>query len=186
MVVFELNKIEKIKTEYMLFEQVNHPEDFLDAKECVDVYIEDMDDSLVGIRKSMWGNNFEIYFNGIRNFINILLDYELEDREWYISDNSVLEKHRELAINYKYMFGLIKECMDDDNYQELFRLAEFTHDSYMSNYHYLESQRDSIEYSVRGISYYGGGCDTSLEYTMFFEEELGRIKENKNKVFEKK
>lgn len=181
-----MDKFEKIKTEYMLFEQENHPDDLEDAKECVGVYIEDMDDSLVGIRKSMRENTFEIYFNGIRNFVNMILDYVPEDREWYIADNEVLERHRNLAISYRYMFGLIKESMNDDNYQELFRLAEFTHNSYMSNYQHLESIRDSIEYSTRGITYYGSGCDTMSEYVLFFNEELGRIKGEKKIVFEKK
>ena len=181
-----MDKYERIKTEYMLFEADTLPEDFDDAKECLNVYIEDMDDSLKGIRRSVRENTFEICINGIRNFVNLILDYVPEEKEWYIADNEVLERHRVVAVRYREMFSLIKDSMTDSNYQELTKLAEFTHNSYMSNYHYLESVRDSIEYSARGITYYGGGDDTLSEYSMFFNETMARIVGEKNKVFEKK
>lgn len=170
-----MDTLEKIKTEYMLYEPKNMPDNLEGAKDFITVYIDDMEESIIGVKESIRENSIDEVVARIKNVFYVAFGFVEEDTEWYGEDTEVLLKHRELAEKFGGFFSSMKDALTEDNFINICSLAQFTNENYLANYNYLESLRDAVEYSARGITFFGVGEDTQEEFEEFFTEEFLNI-----------
>lgn len=175
---------EIISDEFMLFELEAVPSSCDETVKVVDVFLDDMDEtsksSMVAVRE----NYRDETIAKVKNFFLDLIGYEGENIEQFDRDSGVVLRIGALAERYREYFDKMKACANDGNYIDVCKLAMFTYRNFTSNYHYLESLRDSIKFATEGVTYYGSGEDTQGEFSDFFEEVFPVVK-GSNKVYKK-
>lgn len=179
-----MNLVEKIKDEYMLFEADGSPEKEIATKVVLDVFIGDMEETIRSSKIAVKDNFKDEQVTKIKNFFLDLAGYEEENVEQFDRDTGVILRISCLGERYKGYFDRMMESVNNDNFVEMYKLAFFTYQSFTSNYHYLESLRDSIRFAVDGVTYYGSGEDTQGEFSEFFEEVFPVVL-GKEKVYKK-
>lgn len=176
--------VAKIKDEYMLFEADGFPEKEIATKVVLDVFTGDMEETISSSKKAMAENFKDEHVTKVKNFFLDLFGYEEENLEQFGRDTGVVLRISCLAERYKGYFDKMQEATDSDNFAEMYKLAMFTYQNFTSNYHYLESLRDSIRFAVDGVTYYGKGEDSQGDFAEFFEETFPVIVGSK-KVYKK-
>ena len=179
-----MSSIERIKDCYMLFEADGSPEKEIATKVVLDVFIDDMDETIRSSKTAVHSNFIDEYLTRAKNFFLDIVGYEEEPFEHYDRDTGVVLRISCLAERYKDYFDRMSSATNSDNFLEMYKLAFFTYQSFTSNYHYLESLRDSIRFAVDGVTYYGNGEDSQGDFSEFFEEIFPKVKGN-NKVYRK-
>lgn len=179
-----MSSIEKIKDCYMLFEADGSPEKEIATRVVLDVFTDDMDETISSSKTAMSDNFKDEQVTKVKNFFLDLFGYEEENLEQFDRDTEVVLRISCLAERYKDYFERMKSATDSDNFSEMYKLAFFTYQSFTSNYHYLESLRDGIRFAVDGVTYYGNGEDSQGDFSEFFEEIFPKVKGN-NKVYRK-
>lgn len=181
-----MDKLEKIKTEYMLFERDFRPASLEEAQSLIGSYIDDMKDSRIGLRKCALENTINKARDSFMNIIARIAGYDPLATACYDEDTEILHKHRVLIDKYDSFFKQMFGSLSDDNYDAITRLAQFTRDNYLENYNYLESLRDGIEiYYNNGIEMICPGSESQDEFGEFYREEYANIM-NSGKQYIKK
>lgn len=171
-----MDKLEKIKTEYALYEEDNS----INTSSCaVYALLEhchyEMMCSLKSSTKAIKKNNFDYRLEKTKSIVGQIFGYDIS-YDWILEDTECLEKQISLAKGFDNYFVRLCEQLDDENYLGVSRLAQFTLDKYLDNYSYLESLRNGVYLSLTsGITYYGKGDSDEEEYATFFEEEFSNI-----------
>lgn len=179
-----MSSVEKIKTEYMLFETDGVAEKEIATRVVLDVFTDDMDETISSSNRAMADNFKDEQVTKVKNFFLDLFGYEEENLEQFDRDTGVVLRISCLAERYKDYFERMKSATDSDNFSEMYKLAFFTYQSFTSNYHYLESLRDGIRFATDGITYFGSGEDSQGEFAEFFEETFSKVIGSK-KVYKK-
>lgn len=179
-----MSSVEKLKTEYMLFEADNMPDREIATKVVLDVFSDDMDETISSSKTAVADNFKDEQVTKVKNFFLDLFGYEEENLEQFDRDTGVVLRISCLAERYKDYFERMKSATDNDNFSEMYKLAFFTYQSFTSNYHYLESLRDSIRFAATGVTYFGSGEDSQGEFAEFFEETFPVVVGSK-KVYRK-
>ena len=179
-----MSSVERIKTEYMLFEADNMPDREIATRVVLDVFSDDMDETMKSSKTAVSENFRDEQITKVKNFFLDLFGYEEENLEQFDRDTGVVLRISCLGERYKDYFDRMKKATDSDNFSEMYKLAFFTYQSFTSNLHYLESLRDSIKFAVDGVTYYGNGEDSQGEFAEFFEEIFPMVVGSK-KVYRK-
>lgn len=169
-----MSKLEKIETEYMLFEE----EKCLSSESVyalLEYYHYEMNYTVKMSLKAIRQNNLDYKIEKIKNVIGQFLGYEIFS-DWLLEDNECLRRQIGLAESFDKYFIRLCEQLDDDNFLDISKLSQFTLDKYLSNYNYLESLRDGINMASSGIIYCGKGESDEEEFSVFFEEEFSNFK----------
>lgn len=169
--------VEKIKTEYMLFEPVDMPESLDEVREYISKYIDEMNDTCLSAEKSIRDNYFDEKITHFKNMFFRMFGYEEDDEEWFNDDSEILLRHGRLADIFNCFFINMRNVLTEDNFVQVYGFAQFTYNYYVENYNYLESLRDRVMYrAMKGINYYGVGEDTQVDFCEFFSEEFENIR----------
>ena len=179
-----MSSVEKIKTEYMLFEADNMPDREIGTKVVLEVFSGDMDETISSSKTAITDNFKEEQLTKIKNFFLDLFGYEGENLEQFDRDTGIVLRICCLGERYKDYFERMKVATDSDNFGEMYKLAFFTYENFTSNYRYLESLRDGIRFAANGVTYFGTGEDSQGEFAEFFEETLPIVIGSK-KVYKK-
>lgn len=168
-----MDKLEKIKTEYALYEE---EKDISVSSEAVYALLEhchyEMMCSLKTATKAIKKNSFDYKLEKAKSVVGQIFGYDIS-YEWILEDSEYLERQVILAQGFDNYFVRLCAQLDDENYLEVSRLTQFTLDKYLANYSYLESLRNGVYLSfTSGITYYGKGDSDEEEYATFFEEEF--------------
>ncbi len=143
-------KLEEVKEQYRCFEARNK---FLKTLEdlsfMLDIKIDDLEEMLPIIRKTITANKRDKVGDSIRNIFALFLG--LSDLEYYDEDNKLLEQANDLTLKWIEYYRILKNASDEVQVPELIRLMDFTSDYYDKNYDYLESRRKSLEFASLGI-----------------------------------
>lgn len=167
--------LEYIKTKYMLYESPAESKSRTETIAVIDLFVDDMDEAIKTSGSAVKENFRDEQIARIKNIFYDFFGYEEEDVEHYSLDSGVVLRHGCLAERYRNYYVKMREIVNDDNYQDICRLAMFTCDSYYENYNYLENIRAGIKFATQGITFYGGGEDTQGEFNDFIDKELERL-----------
>lgn len=170
-----MDKLEKLKDEYMLYEVEVVPNNKEEVMKTIKLFIKDMNKSITCTYKAIRENYREEQFAKVRNVFLSALGYEEESIECFSYDTNVLLQRSSLAETYKEYFSRMGTVVNEDNFGDIYKLTMYTYDSYEVNYEYLESLRDSISYMTSGITYYGVGEDTQKVFSKFFTETFASV-----------
>lgn len=165
-----MDKLDKLKDEYMLYEVEAVPNNKEEVMKTIKLFIKDMNKSINCTFRAIRENYREEQFAKVRNIFLNALGYEEESIECFSYDTNVLLQHRSLAETYKGYFSRMGSVVNDYNFEDIYKLTMYTYDSYEGNYEYLESLRDSISFMTSGISYCGVGEDTQEVFSKFFTD----------------
>ncbi len=179
-----MDKLEEIKTRYMLFEAQHRPKTLDEAQELISFYVDDMEESCSSMKTALRENKIDKIKACFVMMFYDLIGFEYVDSDFFDRDNDILREHQKLAMAYEKMFQRLGGALTSDNLQTVCALAEFTHQNYLSNYNYLEELRDGLNYEyMSGIVFYGSEERSDVSFAEFFEEEFQNItKIGKTKV----
>lgn len=162
--------VDEIKTKYMLYEVEVVPGSRDETVKALDVFIDDMNETIDSSRKAIQENFRDEQLTKIKNFFLDLFGYEEEDVEHFGRDTGIVLRHSCLAERYLNYFSKLQSIASDDNCGDVCKLAMFTYDSYFDNYQYLQSLRSGIRLATEGITFYGNGEDSQQAFGEFFEK----------------
>lgn len=174
-----MKKISSIEKEYISFIPKNIEKISLDlVSYYIDIAIDEIEDDIKDVDKEIKLNNREKICASIRNFFALLRT--LEEVDYYDEDNKLLQELVILDNIYIRYFCMIRNVLNKENFKELFKLLSFLLKHYESNYNFIESKRELLEYSYKGYSCINyKDKDTILEVDEFF---LHKIKEFSDKT----
>jgi len=148
-----MKTIEDIEKEYEGFQVKS---DFITSlDEFVAFLLVGIDDTLEiekDNRKEIRYNNIAKIESRIKNAIMFMFD--CEEVNILDEDNEILGEISSLTGSYRSMYETMIDIADENNYQELVKLVDFATEYYNQHIDYFESQRDSLEMALRGISMY--------------------------------
>lgn len=170
---------EKLDTEYMLYEPDCLPSSLLETKKVAQLFIDDMDESIISAAAAIKENIKDAQIARIKNTFLEMIGYQGEDIEQYFVDSEIVIRCSKLATRYKDYFLKMQNICNEENYAEMCKLAFFTYKNFADNYQYLESLRDSIKFAEDGITYYGVGEDSQAVFKTFFENIINGMSEEK-------
>lgn len=170
-----MTTLDMIKTKYMLYEASAESKSRNETIAVINLFVDDMDEAIVTSDSAVKENFRDEHLTRIKNFFYNMFGYEEEDVEQFGLDSGIVLRHSCLAERYKNYFVKMREIVNDDNYQDVCKLAMFTCDSYYENYNYLENIRAGIKFATQGITFYGSGEDTQGEFNDFIDKELERL-----------
>ncbi len=173
------SQIEIIKEEYRRFipqnKNITSKEELLTY---LQIGIDDIEESILGCKEEQRLNKKEQLHAKIRNFFFFL--FEQEEIEYYDEDNELLQKSINFSKKYLKVYQEIVPIVTDDNFQELYKLVEFSTYYYNRNVDYLNDEARQLELSYQGIYFYSNQKDTQEELFLFLKEELQKYNKEKN------
>lgn len=170
--------LDEIRKEYQEFipenKKINKIEEFL----CyLQIGIDDIDESIKDCIREKRLNKKEQIEAQIRNFFFFL--FEQEETEYYDEDNAILDESIEFSKSYQQKYYEIREVARVDNYQELYKLVEFSTLYYNKNVSYLNDKARQLELSYQGITFYCQNEDTRKLLLDFLSEEIKKYQHSK-------
>ena len=168
-----MDKLEKIKTEYALFE-----EEGCICSQCVFTLLEQchfkMMRSANEINKSIKQNNLDCKLQKAKSIVGQIFGFDIS-YDCILKDTECLDKQLSLAKGFDNYFVMLFGQLNDENYLEVSKLTQFTLDKYLNNYSNLESLRNVVKSSSSGTTYYDTDDSDVSEFDTFFEEEFSNI-----------
>ena len=164
-----MEKIDKIRTEYMLFEVDCVPE----CKDDVVDYFEEVADGLAYTYKSIINakryDRFNLFVNSFLSFWG--LPTEDSDRYFWI-DIDILKKYGDAVGTYEFLYQRLLASITDDNWLDIYRLGSFMENKSIATDNYYKRVFESMAVSYQGIMCIAGGEDETSVFRELFEEEL--------------
>lgn len=143
----------------------------------IEAGIEDIEESIEDLKKQRLLNIKDQIEAKIRNFLFFL--FEQEEVEYYDEDNELIKECINFSKIYLKVYQDISEIVDEENYQELYKLVEFSTIHYNENVEYLNDQRRNLEYQYQGIYYFSNHKDTRDELIEFLQEKIKKYQKKK-------
>ena len=173
-----MKTIEDIKTEYDSYKsKINTINNLEELEAYVLVLIDDIDNDIRVLKKDERSNKCYIMANHI---IDLSLIFDTENLSYYESDNSYISEGYIICGIYKNHYKRLIKHSNEYNFKEMGKLAEFIRVCYKNDLDYLYSQRDNLDYTMKGYGYIDTGVeDNSLVACDFIYgkiEELSQIK----------
>lgn len=174
-----MKTIEDIEKEYNDFEYIPKSINNLEELEVwTMVVFDDIDENLRVLGIDYRNNKTCKVIGTIRNLF--LFVYEYEDVSFYDKDNKLVEEAYILNEMYKNYFKQIIHYSNEENYNEMFKFANFLVMYYKKDLDYIDGERNDLEYTQKGY-----GCvnnkdeDNSLVVHDFFIKKINEFKEVK-------
>ena len=179
-----MKTIEEIEEEYRNFKLKS---DFVKSKEDFILFL------LIGMEDTYVleeDNNREIRINNrnkldakIRKFL--FFSDDNSEVDFFDQDNNILLEINKMVEDYRNMYAIMTEIVDEDNYKELVKLVDFCTEYY--NYHidFFDSERDSLEMAMKGICMYNPKYSDNRDVVKEFVENKMR-EFDKDKILVKK
>lgn len=175
-------ELEKIRTEYILFENEIQPESLDNAKELIKYFKTEVDSFKDQGRLDVVKNCAIHTLGEIENKVMAFLFAELEENLSYLDyDLGLAFNQIALCDNYSDYFSLMLVAVKEDNYIEISKLAQFLNSKFIQNYRHVESIRECIADRELGIITYPLGCEERASVDELFKEEFGNILNSKGK-----
>lgn len=166
---------ERFRTEYMLLEV----EDVAECKEDVLTYLEGeataLGKSYGEIASSIFRNKIYVNLWRVGSVVLDLLGFDCVDEYYFLRDIDALEKYGESIGTYEFLYRRLIASINDDNWYDIYRLAEFMGDYVLKTDNYYDKVRDGIQISYSGFNFMVGGEDETKEFRTFFDQELNNI-----------
>lgn len=106
---------------------------------------------------------------------------------YYESDNQVVGRQLSTCESYIGCFNRLLNEIDDNNYLEIYRLANFTYGYYMADMASLEEERSFNKKKLEGIfSERDFESPNTADFVQFFEEAIATAVKSDAAVMEKK
>lgn len=86
----------------------------------------------------------------IRNFFFGV--FQIEEVDYYTTDNTILENTNSFITTYEQYYQQLKKIATEENYRELTRFVDFICNYYNNQIAYFDTQRDILEYQVKGFN----------------------------------
>ena len=90
-------------------------------------------------------------------------------------DIDALEKYGESIGTYEFLYRRLIASVNDDNWNDIYRLAEYMGDYVLKTDNYYDKVREGIQISYSGFNFMVGGEDETKEFRTFFDQELYKI-----------
>lgn len=166
---------ERFKTEYMLLEVENVAE----CKEDILSYLEGeataLGKSYDEICGAVFRNKIYVRLWRLGSFILDSLGFDCVDENYFLRDIDALEKYGESIGTYEFLYRRLIASLNDDNWNDIYRLAEFMGDYVLKTDNYYDKVREGIQISYSGFNFMVGGEDETKEFRTFFDQELNKI-----------
>ncbi len=167
-----MKEINELKEEYSKYERkidyVKTLEDFLAF---ITVSIDDLEEQQVDIIKEMKLNCKDQLSARIRNFF--LSMFQIEEVDYYTEDNGILDEILTHITTYISYYHQLQMVANEENFQELTKLVDFLTDYYNEQNAYFESERDALEFKLKGFSFFDSRNQDNREVINdFFNHKL--------------
>lgn len=173
------DKLEKIKTQYEEMSVEDISDNYDDAYAYLCVMMDDLDFYKSNILNEMKYDCKQKKISEIKNYFSFITGMYY-DAELYDLDLELLDNHLDLILDFGDYSGQLLKSLEKDNVRDIFKLTKFVGEKYLSNYHYLEDRRDSIDCSSIGINFYSNRyVNDREEFKEFFNGEIKRISSSK-------
>ena len=170
--------IKQLEKEYLEFIPENKKIKEKEEMTCyIEVGIGDIEESIEDLKKQRLLNKKDEIEAKIRNFLFFL--FEQEEVEYYEEDNELIDECIKFSKRYLKIYEEIREIIEEENYQELYKLVEFSTLHYNENVEFLNDQRKNLEYQYQGIYYCSNHEDTREELIEFLQEKIKKYQKKK-------
>ena len=175
-----MKTIEEVEKEYETYEIKS---DFVTSLEefqsFIEIGIDDTEESIADTLKEIKLNNRAKLEIAIKNLFLSPFGMKMEDI--CDEDNDILKKVAAYTASYREFFEKILELADEGNFKELLKLVDFSTEYYNQQISYYESQRDALEYSAQGISFFNSKYSDEQEvFQRFMDKKLSSYNPTKS------
>lgn len=168
-------KIERIRTEYMLTEVDGEVTSYEDMVKYLKSELSDMAYSYKHVVNSIWHDTFELYKTRALNSLFSILGFEEDPEEYLVKDIEALKLYGESIGVYEFLYQRLRASLTEDNWHDIYVLGEFMGNKFLQTDNYYTRVIQSIEVSYEGIMCVAGGEDETPLFREVFEEELNKI-----------
>ncbi len=168
-------RLEKIRTEYMLTEVDGEVTCYEDMIEYLKQEAKDLGFTYRHIVNSIWHDSFELYKTKAMNVLFELVGFEVESEEYLVKDIEALKLYGESIGVYEFLYQRLLASLTEDNWRDIYGLAEFMGNKFVETDKYYTRVIESIEISYQGIMCVAGGEDETPLFREVFEEGLNNI-----------
>ncbi len=165
---------EMIQEEYKLFnnEFWELVSNYKDVNGFINNFGKDLEEDERDLVMSLKENKVQLLKAKIINLVGFLE----EDIESYKEENKYIEKELEVVKLYKKMLKKMQEVLNEENFQEIFKLFDFTIISYGENINFWEAKRDRVICAQKGIMFIDNSSISTMDsFKAFFEDEISQI-----------
>ena len=175
----EPRQYEKIENEFMLMES-SHSSCYREVKELLQIYSDDICDTLIGIDRELQRCNLEW---GLQKLFNKIFGFLGEEElSYFDTEMRLLLKRRVVAEKFGGFYKTLDNIITEDNCSEVGFLGEFTNKKFLSNISYLDGLYRGNDLISMGISYNANGNEDWVVFEEFFLEQVDNISKGKVKV----
>lgn len=167
-----MSNIEKIRTEYMLYESDFIPTTKENAIEYLATTEYFLYKTIKDIDRAKREDKIDQYVNKVISFLGLSTE---EYDNALAMDIKVLEQEQASISVYELLNKKLLETITDDNYLEICRLGNFLSMKLFSLDNYYDDVFKSIELYYGGIHYQVNGEDETTIFREFFLEEHTKI-----------
>lgn len=155
--------------------ELEYPTDTISEVKAVIDYCQDtIEESRTNTLKLMKQYYRRIFFSGLFYLWQRLTDSE-EDVDFYQEEIRLLQQEVDLSLEFQEMQGQLLASLNNDNFQSIGRLSQFTDLYYEYNFRHFENKRDVLYYRQQGIGMvpsYEGARHNVEEFKEFFKKKL--------------
>ena len=174
-----MKKISEIEEEFKTYkaksESVTNLNEFMTY---LIVGVDDAEENIKECKKEIKANKRMYIPACIRNLFPLI--YEEEDVEFYLDDNELIVRMIRATLTQKDYYEKIMGIVDENNFLELLRLADFSTDYYNEFINYIDMKRTSLESLYKGIRVVNNRTsDNSEVFDEFFIKKLEEITSTK-------
>lgn len=145
-----------------------------EVKAIIDFNQDTIEESRTNSLKLMKQYYRRIFFSGLLYLWQKLTDSE-EDVDFYQAEIKLLQQEVDLSIEFQEMQMQLLASLDENNFERIGKLAQFTDLYYEYNFCYFEKKRDELYYQQQGIGMipsYEGTRHNVPEFQEFFVKKL--------------
>lgn len=168
-------KIERMKTEYMLRKIDEDVTSYPDLIEYLNYEDAELISHYQFVLRAIRHDTFDLYKTRVLNYLFGILGFEEEDDTYLVKDIEALNKFGESISVYELLYQRLIANATEDNWKDIYVLAEFMGDNFSKTYDYYTRVIAGIEVSYQGIVCVAGGEDEMLIFREVFEEEFQNI-----------
>ena len=178
--VIILKALEDFNQEYNHFSiQSNFIRSLEDFDGYIMVLIDDIEEEEKSLYQEIKNNRKQKRSASIRNMFPIF--FAEEEVDFYDQDNAFLKEEIHLCEKYKSYFQYLKNSCLESHLLEFVQLLDYSVSYYYKNIQYLESLRDSLEYSLIGISFVNNDCENNIySFDEFFRKKIEKFESLKS------